>query len=231
MEIIVSGITVEVIRKNIKNLNLRVKPPDGRVVVTVPCNLPIKSAEKFISAKAEWIRNQRRRISEVYPQNESNYRVGDTLYVSGRDYLLCLEKDNVPPSISLENGNMILHGQECSLEKSRELILKWYRDYLSGQITDLLPKWQKITGLYCSSWQIRNMKTRWGTCNTSTGKIWLNLRLAEKPAECLEYVIVHELCHLKEKGHNRAFYALLDKYMPQWKIYRDMLKSYPSYIQ
>ena len=61
------------------------------------------------------------------------------------------------------------------------------------------------------------MKTRWGTCNVKEGRIWLNLQLAKKPPECLEYVIIHELTHLLEPGHNQRFYQLMDRFLPDWR--------------
>jgi len=88
---------------------------------------------------------------------------------------------------------------------------------LKEKIALYLPKWEKATNLYCDSWQTKYMTTRWGTCNTDTKKIWFNLQLAKKPIECLEYVILHELAHLKEKTHNSDFVAILNAYMPNWR--------------
>ena len=99
------------------------------------------------------------------------------------------------------------------------------RMLLKEKIEIYLPKWENITGLHCDSWQTKYMTTRWGTCNTNSRKIWFNLQLAKKPIECLEYVILHELAHLKIKGHNKEFVALLDKYMPYWRDTRKLLNE------
>ena len=96
---------------------------------------------------------------------------------------------------------------------------------LKEKIELYLPKWEQITVLYCDSWQTKYMTTRWGTCNTATKKIWFNLQLAKKPVECLEYVMLHELAHLKVRNHGKDFVAILDKYMPYWRETRKLLNE------
>ena len=96
---------------------------------------------------------------------------------------------------------------------------------LKEKIELYLPKWEQISGLYCDSWQTKYMTTRWGTCNTATKKIWFNLQLAKKPVECLEYVMLHELAHLKVRNHGKDFVAILDKYMPYWRETRKLLNE------
>ena len=97
---------------------------------------------------------------------------------------------------------------------------------LRQAITELLPKWESITGLKCSAWQIRKMKTRWGSCNVKTHKIWFNLYLAKTNQRCLEYIILHELLHIKVADHGPKFKALMDYYMPSWREVRKELKQY-----
>ena len=98
------------------------------------------------------------------------------------------------------------------------------RVFLREQIAELLPKWEERTGLHCSCWQIRDMKTRWGTCNTRTGKLWFALMLARQPRECVEYVVLHELAHLYEPSHNARFKAFLDLHMPEWREIRKQMR-------
>jgi predicted metal-dependent hydrolase len=112
----------------------------------------------------------------------------------------------------------ILTVRKKSTAVQREnFIREWYRKQLKNEIIRLLPKWEKITGLKCNSWQTKYMTTRWGTCNPKTKKIWLNLQLAKKTPECIEYIILHELIHLREKRHNERFVSFMDKYMPMWR--------------
>ena len=108
---------------------------------------------------------------------------------------------------------------------------EWYRREIKKVIPDLLEKWEKITGVSASQWRVKLMKTRWGTCNIKAKRIWFNLELAKKPVLCLEYIIVHELVHLLERHHNENFLRLMEKFMPQWKKYKEELNRLPaSYV-
>ncbi len=100
-----------------------------------------------------------------------------------------------------------------------------YRAALKEQIAVLLPMWEERTGLYCNEWRVKDMKTRWGSCNVRDKRIWLNLQLVRYPAECLEYVIVHELCHLQVSNHGAEFKALLDRHMPDWREWKKLLNE------
>ena len=97
--------------------------------------------------------------------------------------------------------------------------------YLREEIAELLPKWEERTGLHCSGFQIRDMKTRWGSCNTRTGKLWFSLMLAWQPRECVEYVILHEFLHLRYPDHGAAFHAALDRMMPDNRARRALLRT------
>ena len=102
------------------------------------------------------------------------------------------------------------------MEKKPELITR---------IDALLPKWEMMTGLYCKSWHVRYMTSRWGSCVPSTGRICFNLQLADKSDACLEYVILHELLHLRHAGHGESFQNDMTRYMPEWKTYNKLLKQ------
>ena len=97
---------------------------------------------------------------------------------------------------------------------------------LKKEIERLLPKWEKITGLYCDLWQTKYMTTRWGTCNVNKRRLWFNLQLVQKPIECLEYVILHELLHLVDPTHGPRFVWCMDLYMKNWRAVRKELNSY-----
>ena len=126
----------------------------------------------------------------------------------------------------LSGGKAILTVRKESTAQQREkFVREWYRELLKAEITRLLPKWEKVTGLKATGWQTKYMTTRWGTCNIKTGKIWLNLQLAKKTPECLEYIILHELIHLVEKTHNEKFISLMDKYMPMWREVKTTLNG------
>lgn len=115
-----------------------------------------------------------------------------------------------------------------SLADEREHILNcWYRSFLRDQLTELVPKWETLIGVRVAECGIRKMKTRWGTCNTAAGRILINLELAKKPATCLEYSLVHEMVHLFERHHNDRFREYIERFVPQWRLYRDVLNRSP----
>lgn len=102
-----------------------------------------------------------------------------------------------------------------------------YRASLRSVITDLLAHWQPKLGVQAAHWGIKRMKTKWGSCNVSARRIWLNLELAKKPVQCLEYIVVHELVHLLERNHTKRFTALMDRHLPDWRTRREVLNSSP----
>ena len=110
-------------------------------------------------------------------------------------------------------------------KKKEKLLTEWYRSELIERTDILLPRWEEYTGLRCSAWHPRNMRARWGSCNTRTGEITLNVQLAKHPVECLEYVILHELCHTVVPNHGPEFKALETKYMPEWRQVRNRLNG------
>ncbi|WP_455526801.1 M48 family metallopeptidase [Huintestinicola sp.] len=226
MQITVSNIPIEVNRKNIKNLHLSVLPPDGKVRVSSPMHLSDESIIMFVRTKLSWIRKQQNKFQNQSRQTERQYISGETMYVFGKQYFLRVEYSYKGNSLELSGNNAILTVRKESTSKQREnYVNEWYRGLLKEKIQVYLPKLEKITGLYCDSWQTKYMTTKWGTCNTNTKKLWFNLQLAKKPLECLEYVILHELAHLKVKNHDEDFVAILDEYMPNWKERKQILNS------
>ena len=104
---------------------------------------------------------------------------------------------------------------------------EWYRKELKKQIPIIIEKWEKIIGVNVNEWGVKQMKTKWGTCNIEANRIWLNLELAKKPLHCLEYIVVHEMIHLLERHHNNLFLAYMDKFIPRWKFYKEELNRLP----
>jgi len=213
----ISGIPVDVHKKDIKNMHLYVKPPNGRVMVSAPLEMSDAAIERFVRTRSNWIKNQVAEFDGQLRQSEREYVSGETFYVWGKQYYLQVEYGN-KNSLVLSGKKAILAVREESTVKHREAFVReWYRNILKAEIARLLPKWEKITGLKSTGWQTKYMTTKWGTCNTKTRKIWLNLQLAKKPLECLEYIILHELIHLAEKTHNERFISLMDTHMPMWR--------------
>ena len=226
MQMMINGIEVSVTKKTIKNLHLYVKPPDGHVEVSAPSNLSNESIEMFIRTKIGWIKRQQEKFEQQPRQTVREYVSGEALYVWGRQYYLLVNYSNRGNSLVLDGDRAILTVREESTAEQRgHFVNEWYREILKAEIERVLPKWEEITGLHPDGWQTKNMTTRWGTCNTNTHKIWLNLQLAKKTPECLEYVILHELIHLVERNHNDIFLSNMDRFMPNWREIRKKLNN------
>lgn len=226
MQIEVGGVLVEVEKKPIKNMHLYVVPPNGAVRVSVPEKMSDESIALFVRTRIGWVKKQRLKFQMQARQSVREYVSGETLYVWGRQYFLQVEYSYKGNTLTLSGNKALLTVRRESTAGQREnYVREWYRGLLKENIERYLPKWEQITGLHCSSWQTKYMTTRWGTCNTNSGKIWLNLQLAKKPEECLEYVILHELAHLKVRNHDKSFIAIMDAYMPYWREVRKQLND------
>ncbi|NLO20759.1 MAG: M48 family metallopeptidase [Syntrophomonadaceae bacterium] len=226
MQIMISGIPVEVCKKDIKNMHLYVKPPNGKVSVSAPLNMSDEAIERFVRSKSSWIKKHVNKFEGQPHKSQREYVSGETLYVWGKQYFLQVQYGTGKNMLVLSGDKAILTVRKGSTAKQRDNFVKeWYRELLKREVARLLPKWEELTRLNCDSWQTKYMKTRWGTCNTVTRKIWLNLQLAQKNPECLEYVILHELLHLIEKNHNARFLSLMDTYMPYWRQIKRQLNG------
>jgi len=222
---IIAGIEVRVNRKDIKNMHLYVKPPNGTVSVSAPLEMSDEAIERFVRTKTRWLKAQQAKFSEQLRQTERKYVSGETLYLWGKQYFLQVNYGN-KNSLELIDNKAILTVRKKSTARHRDnFVREWYREELKAKITYLLPKWEKATGLKCSSWQTKYMRTKWGSCNITEQKIWFNLKLAKKPIECLEYIILHELVHIRVKNHNADFVALMDKHMPFWREIKKKLNG------
>lgn len=214
----IQGVQIEIIKKNIRNMHLYVRPPDGRVQVSAPKNLSDESILMFVRSKMGWIKKQKEKFENQPRQTERQYVSGESFYVLGKQYYLQVEHNHKGNSLVLSGDKAILNVRKESTAKQREAFVReWYREILKAQIEKYLPKWEEKTGFYCDSWQTKYMTTRWGTCNPNTKKLWFNLQLAKKPVECIEYIILHELAHLKVKNHGEDFVAIMDSFMPYWR--------------
>lgn len=225
----VSGIEVEVVRKGIKNLHLAVYPPEGRVRVAVPENITDDNIRLAVISKLGWIKKQQLDFKEQPRQSERLYVSGECHYFFGRRCRLELIEQNAKPEVRLlKSGKLKLFVRPGTTVESKERLLNgWYREEMRRVIPELLSKWQPVVGKQAKDWGIKKMKTKWGSCNIERQRIWLNLELAKKPPECLEYILVHELVHLHERNHNMRFQELLDKFLPNWRTCKKTLNRSP----
>lgn len=227
--IIVGGVRVEVVRKDIKNLHLGVYPPYGRVRVAAPLVLDDEAIRLAVIEKLAWIKRYKAKFENQPRQSKREMVNGESHYFLGQRYRLRVHEHAGPPKITLRGiATMDLFVRPGASQAQREdILLKWYRQQLKALLPPLLEKWQAVIGVQASSWGIKKMRTKWGSCSSKARRIWLNLELAKRPTQCLEYVLVHELIHLHERHHNERFITLMDQFMPQWRQFRDMLNEIP----
>lgn len=178
--IYVNQLEVEIEYRKVKNINLYVQPPQGRLLVTASRRVPEEKIRQFVERKTEWIVRAQLRVREA----------------SGRQ-----EKE------------------EC------KEITPEQKEALSEKVRFYARKWEPIMGVRAVDWTLREMKTRWGSCTVGTGRIRINTRLVFYPEECLEYVVVHELCHLLEPSHNHIFHSYMTRFLPDWKARKAKLNG------
>jgi len=225
----VNGLAVDVVRKNIKNLHLAVYPPHGRVRVAVPLRVNDEAVRLAVIARLAWIKRQQKKFKEQERQSEREYISGESHYYQGARFRLNVIYRNGVGQVVVRNKKIIdLYARLKSTTSQRErVMLAWYRNYLRKTVPQLITRWEEKTGVKVADWGIKQMKTKWGSCNIKEQRIWINLELAKKSERCLEYIVVHEIIHLLERHHNERFLELMNKFIPQWRQYRDELNRAP----
>mgnify|MGYP003462700504 FL=1 len=224
----VSGIDVDVVYKSIKNLHIGVYPPMGRVRVAAPEVLDDEQVRLAVVNRLPWIKRQREQLQAAERQTRREMVTGESHYVWGSRLRLKMIERPGRAHIEIDGDRLLLYAPEgTSADNRRALIDRWYRDQLREAIPALISKWERSMRVNVPKWSIRRMKTKWGSCNRETGHIWFNVELAKKHPDCLEYLIVHEMTHLWERGHGERFTKLMDKNLPDWRARRDVLNESP----
>jgi len=227
-QIEIGGILVDVIFKDIKNLHLSVHPPSGRVRIAAPQHMDLDTIRVYAISKLDWIRKHQRKLHHQERETQREYIDRESHYLWGQRYLLEIEEAERVPAVVLKHSTILLTVRPGnSPEKRQQVLSAWYRDQLRSAVLPLIAKWEPILGVQSQQLRIRRMKTRWGSCNPRSAAILLNSELAKKPPECVEYIIVHELLHLRVPNHNAVFISLLDHHLPQWRLLRDELNRAP----
>ncbi|MEQ9266594.1 MAG: SprT family zinc-dependent metalloprotease [Balneolaceae bacterium] len=226
-QIQVSGIEIEVTRKKIKNLYLRVNRGTGNVKVSCPLFISERALLRFVEPRVNWIKERQQKALLVPDRKDYKYITGETHYFQGKPYQLEVLEGNGRNKAQFEGEKLILKASDKStIEVRQKVIDTLYRSYLKSEIPKLIEKWEPVMGVQVNNFGVRKMRTRWGTCNITAKRIWLSLELAKKTPGCLESVVVHEMVHLLERLHNKRFYAFMDQFYPKWKVYEKELNSY-----
>ncbi len=221
-------ITAEVIQKDIKNIHLSVYPPSGRVKIAAPFRMDMETIRIFAISKLSWIKRQQAKLRNQEREAPREYISSESHYFLGKRYLLKVVERDSKPSVAIKHDNLILQVKPDTNAEQRQILLQeWYRAQLKALVPHYIAKWEKIMGVQVSEFGIKKMKTKWGTCNTAAKRIWINLELAKKPLECLEYIVVHEMVHLLERSHNARFIAYMNQFLPQWRNLKEELNRLP----
>ncbi len=229
----IGGIDLELSRKAIRTLRVAVYPPDGRVKVSVPFGTPDSHIEEFIESRMGWIQKQQNRFRNQRREMPHSYIDGEMLLLRGREMPLRLLSPapghrRGRADYNPQTGAIELHCGSGLDEAGREnLIYDFYRRSLEEDTARIWPGFAARLGVEPAGFTYRRMKSRWGSCNTRTRHINLNIELEKRPPACLELVVAHELAHLVEAGHNARFRAAVALILPDWKTRERLLKSWP----
>jgi predicted metal-dependent hydrolase len=225
---ILGDIKIELIQKGIKNVHLSILPPHGNVRIAAPLHLSEETIRLYAISKLSWIKKQQKKIRSQERESKREFINKETHYFQGRKYLLRVFEVDRPPKVVFNKKYIDLYVRPRTVTKQRQVILnEYYRNELKELVADYISKWEKKIPVKVRNFGIKRMKTKWGTCNIEARRIWINLELAKKPLQCLEYIVVHEMVHLLERKHNDRFMAYLNKYIPRWRNYREELNRLP----
>lgn len=224
----IGEIKVDVIQKDIKNIHLSVYPPVGKVRISAPMKFDLDTIRIFAISKLSWIKKQQEKFRKQERESEREYLSRETHYYFGRRYLLKVVESNRKSTAEIKHNLLVLYVRpNTDAEKHKVILQEWYREQLRVIATEMIAKWRKRIGVHVEEFGIKKMKTKWGTCNPKAKRIWVNLELAKKPLDLIEYIIVHEMVHLIERTHNERYIAYMNKYLPQWKQLREELNRLP----
>ena len=220
---------IDVVRKDIKNMHLAVYPPTGRLRIAVPERVSDDAIRLFVISKFGWIKRNQRNFLSQERQTERQFIERESHYFQGKRYLLNIVETDKKQQVVIKNKTYLQLEVKpnATLENKTRIMNNWYRAELKKIVQSFIDKWVTQIGVQLNDWQIKLMKTKWGTCNIEEKRIWLNLELAKKSINCVEYIIVHELIHLLERYHNDKFLELMNFHLPNWKQLKKELNNQP----
>lgn len=221
-------VSIEVTRKDIKNVHLSVHPPDGHVTLAAPLATRLEVARAYAISKLGWIRDQQQKLASQPRETPRQFITRESHYLWGRRYLLEVEERPAKPRVSLDHKRMTLMVRPGSSDTKRaDVIHQWHMALLHEAVPPLIRKWEQKLGVQVHRYFLQRMKTKWGSCNHRAGHIRLNTELVKKPRHLLEYVVVHEMAHLLEPSHSDRFGAILDGHCVSWREARAELNALP----
>lgn len=225
----IGSIEFELLRKPIKHMRIHVLPPDGLVQVVAPHSFTETAIRLAFIARMPWVKKQQQAFQQQARQSERQWVSGECHYLWGKAYRLEVMEHSGAHQVRRGKDNylQLWVRPRTSAANKAKVLQGFYRQQLITEVPKLLEKWLPRMELVLNDWRIKQMKTKWGSCNIEARRLWLNLELAKKPYACLEYVLVHELVHLLERKHNDRFMAYMDRFLPDWPERRELLNRLP----
>lgn len=213
-----SHLNIHLSFKHIKNIYLKVLPPEGTITICAPHQTPIELIKKFVYQKLAWIMNQQKKIQQMSFSKQLNF--------FGQEIELVINHSSINNDVQLKGKQIILYvPKHFSQQQRNALLLKFFKNSLFKKCQEIIGGWEKKLKVKVNKLSIRNMKTRWGSCTPSTANIRINLKLIHLEEKYLEYVIVHELVHLLEASHNHRFKTIMSMHLPNWRTLQQELNQ------
>ncbi len=221
--------SVELVRKDIKNVNLSVNPPTGKVRISAPMHMKSDTIRLFAISKLGWIKRNQKKMLEQERENRRDFIERESHYLWGQRVLLGLQEENTAPAVHIHHNRLLLKIRPNSSREAKEqTVAHWYRKLIKNEAPKLIEKYEKILNIKVNQIYVQKMKTKWGSCNSTARTIRLNTELAKKPKICLEYLIAHEMVHLLDHTHGPKFVEIMDQIMPAWREIRENLNRLPA---
>ena len=211
-----------VTKKKIKNFIIRIYP-DLRIAISVPLHTTNKDIENFIQSKKEWIETTLEKI-KIAKENQNSLKE-NTIKILGKE----IEKKIIESDlerIRLTDTSIYIYSKNIDNAKIEKKLLEWKLEKLKVILDEYLVKYAKLINRNINYYQIKKLSSAWGIYHKKENYISFNFDLIEKDIECIEYVVLHELCHIFFMNHQKDFWALVEKYMPDYKIRRKKLKNF-----
>lgn len=223
----VGDLRIPVTRKDIKHVHIAVYPPDGAVTISAPLGRRMEIIRAFVLTRLGWIKARQAEFSAQLRQPKLDFITRESHYLWGRRYLL-LVKEGGRPGIEILPKELVLTVRAGATKEEKErAICTWHRNLLRTELEPLIRKWEAELGVTVKAFFVQRLKTKWGSCTPHKGYVRFNLELVKKPKDLLEYVVVHELCHLLEPRHSKRFYELLERHYSHWEEARADLNELP----
>ena len=216
---IINGFDVKIIRKDVKNINLRVYP-NLDIKASVPRDIDMSSIKRMIISKENWLKKRLKKYDEQIRSTKRKYISGEDYYLNGKRYILRVIDSNTS---FVKNENLkyitMFVRKSSSVENKEKLMNSFYKEQLTTKINKYMPELENKMNIKCTKYYIRKMKNKWGSCNYDKKTIVFNVDLAKKKDSEIKFVIIYELAHLIEKNHNGKFKQIMDYYCPKWEEY------------